>query len=138
MHLEIPCKQLNMSENINCAGKIILVVEDDSISRTLYREIFKTTGAQVDFVKSGSEAFDYIARNTLPDLILMDIRLPDINGLEITRQLLQQHPGLNIVAQTAFANSNMEDECMNIGMKGFITKPIQRTTIMRLLQDMGW
>lgn len=123
-----------MNDKFDFSGKTILIVEDDNITRTLYREILKHTGAIVELVKSGYEAYEFFRTNPVPDIVLMDIRLPDVNGLEIARKLLYDYPQLIIVAQTAFANSNMEDECINVGMKGFITKPIQRDLVLKMIQ----
>jgi CheY-like chemotaxis protein len=123
-----------MNDKFDFSGKTILIVEDDNITRTLYREILKHTGAIVELVKSGYEAYEFFRTNPVPDIVLMDIRLPDVNGLEIARKLLYDNPQLIIVAQTAFANSNMEDECINVGMKGFITKPIQRDLVLKMIQ----
>jgi CheY-like chemotaxis protein len=119
-------------------GKSILVVEDDNISRTLLKEIFRNTSVSIDFVKSGTEAIAYFEEKAAPNLVLMDIRLPDIDGIELTKRLISKHPQLVIVAQTAFANLNMEDKCINAGMKAFLTKPINTNEVERVLTSLDW
>ena len=119
-------------------GKSILVVEDDNISRTLLKEIFRNTSVAVDFVKSGTEAITYFDEKAAPNLVLMDIRLPDIDGIELTKRLISKYPELVVVAQTAFANIHMEEKCMQAGMKAFLTKPINTNEVERVLKSLDW
>ena len=114
-------------------GKTILIVEDDNISRALYREVFKNKGITMHFMKTGGEALEFIEKNPAPDLVLMDIRLPDINGLDVSKQILAKYPDIKIIAQTAFAHQNMEEACFAVGMKGFLTKPINSISIKKIL-----
>ncbi len=119
-------------------GKTILIVEDDKISSTLFREMLKKSGAKLSFVKSAKETFDFFDNHPIPNLIFMDIRLPDINGLEIAKDLVNRYPDIVIVAQTAFANQDLEYDCFNAGMKAFITKPISKADIERVLNELEW
>ena len=114
-------------------GKTILIVEDDNISRALYREVFKNKGITTHFMKTGTEALEYFENNPVPDLVLMDIRLPDINGLDVSKQILAKYPETRIVAQTTFAHSNMEEACFEIGMIAFLNKPISNFSIQKIL-----
>lgn len=123
-----------MNANGNHEGKTILIVEDDNISRALYREVFKTKGIITHFMKTGAEAIEYFENNPVPDLVLMDIRLPDINGLEVSKQILSKHPNVKIIAQTAFAHQNMEEACFAVGMFGFLTKPISNYSIQKIME----
>lgn len=126
-----------MASNDKHEGKTILVVEDDNISRALYREVFKNKGINMQFMKTGSEALEYFENNPAPDLVLMDIRLPDINGLDVSKQILAKHPDVKIVAQTAFAHQNMEEACFAVGMIGFLNKPISNYSIQKILDWLG-
>lgn len=116
-------------------GRTVLVVEDDNISRTLLREILKKKDITLHFENSGQEALNYINENPLPNLILMDIRLPDISGIDIAKEILEKHPEVIIVAQTAFANMSMEEKCMKVGMKAFLTKPLQRSMVEKVIES---
>jgi len=84
-------------------------------------------------MKTGGEALEFIEKNPAPDLVLMDIRLPDINGLDVSKQILAKYPDIKIIAQTAFAHQNMEEACFAVGMKGFLTKPINSISIKKIL-----
>ncbi|MFP4556849.1 MAG: response regulator [Bacteroidales bacterium] len=115
-------------------GRTVLVVEDDNISRTLLRELLKNKDITLHFENTGQGALDYISKNPLPNLILMDIRLPDISGVDIAKEILEKHPEVIIVAQTAFANMSMEENCMKVGMKAFLTKPLQRSMVEKVIE----
>ncbi len=118
----------------NQVGKSILIVEDDNVSRTLYKEMLKISGVSLHFAKTGKETLEFFENNPVPDILFLDIRLPDINGLDITKQLLSRYPDLVIIAQTAFAQQQWEKACMEVGMKAFITKPIIRANLEPILQ----
>jgi CheY-like chemotaxis protein len=110
-----------------------LVVEDDTINRILLKEILKNKGFTLYFAKTGQEALDFFESNPIPSLVLMDIRLPDFSGTELAKIILTKYPQTKIVAQTAFATVDVEDECISLGMKAFITKPLNAKTIERIL-----
>jgi two-component system CheB/CheR fusion protein len=120
------------------AGKSILIVEDDNISRALFKEMLKNTGITLHFVQTGKETLEFFENNPVPNLVFMDIRLPDINGLEVSKLLFKKYPSVTIVAQTAFANQNWEENCLKAGMKAFITKPISSNDLERVLDDQDW
>ena len=119
-------------------GKTILVVEDDTTNRTLLKEVLKNKGIDIQFAKTGEEALNYFEHNPIPNLVLMDIRLPDINGIDLSKQILAKYPNAVIVAQTAFATPDVEEECLTIGMKAFITKPLNTQIIERILDKIVW
>ncbi|PKP40429.1 MAG: response regulator [Bacteroidetes bacterium HGW-Bacteroidetes-12] len=119
-------------------GKTILVVEDDTTNRTLLKEILKNKGIDIQFAKTGEEALIFFENNKIPNLVLMDIRLPDISGIDLTKQILTKYPDALIVAQTAFATPDVEEECYSIGMKAFITKPLNTQIIERILDKLAW
>ena len=67
-------------------GLRILVIEDDTVSRIFLRELLTPTQAQIDYAKSGYEATQYMAKNSPPDIILLDLRLPDVDGVELAQK----------------------------------------------------
>src|SRR6478736_8131246 len=97
---QAPAHQQNVKRNR------ILIVEDNPISLTLLKQLLKAHGYEVVGTPEGLQALD-LAREEQPDLILMDIRLPDISGFEVTRLLKQDNQTKNIpiIAVTAFATS---------------------------------
>ncbi len=121
---------------LNFSGKTILVVEDDTVSRMYLRELLAPTQALVEFVRTGNEALDYFKTNSSPHIILMDIKLPDIDGMTLSQILLEKDPTLNIIAQTAFANEEINQQCMAMGMKAYLTKPLRNDDLMKALAQL--
>jgi two-component system cell cycle response regulator DivK len=104
----------------------VLLVEDHPINRKLAHNILTSRGYRVLEAVSGEQALER-AGNELPDLILMDIQLPKLDGLEVTRRL-KANPataGIPVVALTAYAQKEDEDKAREAGCIGYITKPIR-------------
>jgi two-component system, cell cycle response regulator DivK len=115
--------------------KRILVVEDNPINLTLLKQILKAHGYEVLGTLEGLRAVD-LAREEQPDLILMDIRLPDLSGLEVTRLLKQddQTKTIPIIAVTALANPEYEKKSFESGCDAYITKPIILDNLLRTIE----
>jgi two-component system cell cycle response regulator DivK len=103
----------------------ILVIEDDELNMKLIRGVLQLGKGRILEAKSAEEGI-HLAREHHPDLILMDIRLPYMNGLEATR-FIKNDPELKsipVVALTAYANEEDEEEAIDSGCTAFIPKPI--------------
>ena len=118
----------------NNKRKRILVVEDNQISLALLRQLLEVHGYEILETPGGLEAID-IARDEQPDLILMDIRLPDICGLEVTRLLKQdeQTKAIPIIAVTALATPEYEKKGLESGCDAYIAKPITLGNLLRTI-----
>ena len=105
--------------------KRILVVEDNTLDMRLLKDILEGSGYETLQAADGLEAID-LAFASLPDLILMDIQLPEISGLEVSRRLKgdDRSRRIPIVAVTAFAMGWHEREALDSGCDGYISKPI--------------
>ncbi|MDX1992895.1 MAG: response regulator [bacterium] len=113
----------------------ILVVEDEAANRKLLSTFLQKSGYTVEAVENASAALSYIDQTT-PALVLLDIRLPGMDGLDLTRQLKNQ-PGtahIPIVAVTARANPGDEALILNAGCDGYIAKPINFAVLTSYLQ----
>ena len=109
----------------------VLIVEDNEMNIKLFRDLLQAHGYETLQTKEGLEALK-IAREHKPDLILMDIQLPEVSGLEVTRWL-KQDPELNhipVIAVTAFAMRGDEEKMRAGGCAGYLSKPI---SVERLL-----
>jgi two-component system, cell cycle response regulator DivK len=116
--------------------KRILVVEDDRLSLALLKQLLEVHGYEILETPEGLEAID-IARDEQPDLILMDIRLPDICGLEATRLLKQdkQTKTIPIIAVTALATPECENKGLESGCDAYVAKPITLDTLLRTIES---
>ena len=81
----------------------------------------------------GKEALEQVKNHTDISLVLMDIKLPIMNGYEATRLIKQINPKLPVIAQTAYALSNDKEQALKAGCDDYLSKPISRDTFMTLL-----
>jgi two-component system, cell cycle response regulator DivK len=106
-------------------GKIVLIVEDNETSSIYFEAALRKTKAQLIWAKNGLDAVEIVRMNPQIDLILMDINMPKMDGIEATRIIKTEFPSIVIVVQTAFVLSGEEKLCMAAGCDEFITKPIR-------------
>jgi CheY-like chemotaxis protein len=108
-----------------------LLVEDNEVNRRLAEFLLRSQGYEVIEAASAEQAFEILATER-PDLIVMDIQLPDMDGLEATRRLKVDPLLRNIpvVAVTSFAMTGDHERAMAAGCIGYITKPIDKTTFI--------
>ena len=112
--------------------KKILLVEDNEVNRRLAGFLLRSHGYQVREATSAAAAFEMVEKER-PDLIVMDIQLPGMDGLEITRKLKEQPATADIpvVAVTSFAMKGDREKALAAGCAGYITKPIDKTTFIQ-------
>ncbi len=119
--------------------KKILIVEDNELNMKLFHDLLDAQGYQTLQTREGLQALS-IAREHRPDLILMDIQLPEISGLEVTKWLKEDDDlaSIPVVAVTAFAMKGDEERIREGGCEAYISKPISVShfleTIRRLLE----
>ncbi len=104
----------------------ILLAEDNVVNQKVAIQILKRMGYRVDLAANGLEAIESLKRQTY-DVILMDVQMPEMDGLEATRQICQQWPKEKrprIIAMTAGAMQGDKEMCLSIGMDDYVTKPI--------------
>ena len=106
-------------------GQKILVVEDNELNLRLFCDILRAHGYEAEPVRDGREAVDR-ARAFAPDLVIMDIQMPHISGLEIIEQLKADEAlkPIPIMAVTAYAAKGDEDRIRDAGAEGYVSKPI--------------
>ena len=118
--------------------KTVLIVEDNELNMKLFHDLLDSQGYQILQTREGLQALA-LARQHHPDLILMDIQLPEISGLEVTKWLKEDDDlrHIPVVAVTAFAMKGDEERIREGGCEAYISKPISVThfleTIRRLL-----
>jgi PAS domain S-box-containing protein len=108
----------------NWDGKLFLVAEDDKFSYKFLEGFLKQTRAEVIRASDGREAVEICRNNPNVDLVLMDIQMPEMNGLIATMAIKKFNPHVPVIAQTANAISEERVRCMEAGCDDFITKPV--------------
>jgi len=115
----------------------ILVVEDNDRSRRLLKVLLKAKGYEVIEATTGEGAMNCL-RDQVPDLILMDIQLPNTDGLELTREIRSRAETENIpiVAVTAYAMKGDRERILEAGCNAYISKPINTRELPVLIADL--
>ncbi len=116
-------------------SKKILIVEDNELNMKLFHDLLEVHGYDTLQTKDGREALA-LAREHVPDLILMDIQLPEVSGLEVTRWIkaddaLRKIP---VIAVTAFAMKGDEEKIRSGGCEAYIAKPISVSNFIETIQ----
>ena len=120
---------------MNGSNKTVLVVEDDPASTKLFHEALEVFGYNVLHAKDGMEGWR-IAHEQRPDLILMDIRLPGVSGLEVTKWLKDDETlkSIPIIAITAFAMEGDKEKMLEGGCDAYIPKPISVADFLQTVE----
>lgn len=128
------------SGKLRLDDKKILVVEDDPVSAALIEATLKPTGAALIFAKDGKEAIDCFSKNTDIDLVLLDIRLPYLDGYSIAKHIKKLKPEISILAHSAYAMDKEKSKAMEAGIDFYLTKPSSSSEILKsisLLLNIG-
>jgi two-component system, cell cycle response regulator DivK len=105
--------------------KTVLIVEDNELNMKLFNDLVETRGHRIVQTRNGIEAVE-LARKYRPDLILMDIQLPEVSGLEVTQWLKDDEElrAIPVIAITAFAMKGDEEKILQGGCEAYLSKPI--------------
>jgi signal transduction histidine kinase len=135
-----PAKLLNVDNlNIldimeyNWKGKVILVAEDVATNYLLVKKSLRKTEVDLIWAKNGQEAVDECKKDQQIDLVLMDIRMPLMNGMEATKQIKAIRGDLPIIAQTAYAMDGDRNRSLEAGCDDYISKPIDLKSFVELI-----
>lgn len=145
-YFTIPCsekmKQIEPSDknssdsgaNKNQSKKLkILIVDDETNSDLLLTAVLKNIQKETLHAKTGKEAIDIFEKYPDIDLILMDIRMPEMNGYVATRKIRENNKEVVIIAQTAFAIRGDKEKAMEAGCNDYISKPIKKEILLELI-----
>lgn len=117
----------------NFLNKTILIVEDEEDSRFLLEKTLQKTKAEVIYVNNGLAALSLVESKPDIDLVLIDIRLPVMDGITATVKIKELNPQIPIIVQTAYAMNTTREEAISSGCDDFITKPIDTDSLLKVL-----
>ncbi len=120
---------------LNTMPKKVLIVEDNELNMKLFHDLLDAHGYETLQTREGLAALD-IAREHRPDLILMDIQLPEVSGLEVTKWIKEDEDlaSIPVVAVTAFAMKGDEEKIRQGGCEAYISKPITVSTFIETIR----
>ncbi len=133
---EVPSVKEVKPKKYAWGNKKILIVEDTYINYNLFKEFIKNTHAAILPAYTGLEALATVGEHPDIDLVLLDIRLPDIGGFEIARRIKKMRPGIKIIAQTAFASAKGQADAMKAGCDKYLVKPITREILLETIHNL--
>ena len=116
--------------------KKVLIVEDNELNMKLFNDLLEAHGYETLQTKDGFKALE-MAREHTPDLILMDIQLPEVSGLEVTKWLKDDESlqAIPVVAVTAFAMKGDEERIREGGCEAYLSKPITVSTFIQTVRE---
>jgi CheY-like chemotaxis protein len=129
-------KQHNNQTNVDISGISILVVEDNKMNRMVLQNSLQYFNCKVTEAENGVEALELLKENTY-DVILMDIQMPEMDGLETTK-IIRNEFKLNvpIIALTANAFKTEIENCKNVGMNDYVTKPFEEYILIETIANL--
>ena len=131
---ETAIDDLSLNLNYKWNDKLILIVEDEEVNGVFLEAVLQETGARTLYARNGIQAIELI--KSMPekiDLVLMDIKMPVMNGLKATQEIRKFNIKLPIVAQTALAMEEDKQQCLLAGCNDSITKPIDVEELLRII-----
>jgi PAS domain S-box-containing protein len=123
-------KEMKTLDDLN-----ILVVEDDRDNLEFLSRLLLKYGAKVISAQNGEDAIEIVKTNTKIEIVLMDIRLPDMDGFETTKAIKKLKPNLPVIAQTAYAMYNDRELCLENGCDDYISKPLNKDILIKKINQ---
>jgi signal transduction histidine kinase/DNA-binding response OmpR family regulator len=121
-------------QTVDLAGRKILVVDDGETNRKLIQLILKRAGAEIVTAENGLEGV-HLAQSENPEMILMDMQMPVMDGYSATRQLRTLGNDSPIIALTAHAMKGDEERCLDAGVSDYLTKPVDATNVLAMVSQ---
>jgi hypothetical protein len=115
---------MKYSSGLYLKGKTILIVEDDYVCSQLIKELLSDTQAEILHALTAAKAVEIVGKNPKIDLVLMDIQLPDTNGLQAANTIKSINKNIPIIIQTAYAFESYMKKSKEMGCDSYLVKPI--------------
>ncbi|MEZ5071680.1 MAG: response regulator [Bacteroidales bacterium] len=123
-------------DNLFPGGLKILVAEDDEYNYMYIKELLKKEDWEIHHAVNGLQVVEMIRNSPAYALVLMDVKMPKLDGLSATRQIKQEFPDLPVIAQTAYAQTSDKQEALKAGCDDFISKPFQRDELIAKIKSL--
>ncbi len=123
-------------EEAAAASFRILLAEDSKVNQFIIKKMLENLGHSVILADNGRIAVELVEKQE-PDLVLMDLQMPEMNGIDAARRIMRYHPQLVILALTANATPEERTECRNVGMLDIVSKPVTMETLKSMFQTFG-
>jgi two-component system, cell cycle response regulator DivK len=129
-------KSASKKDNIipDWSDKSILLAEDENINVLFIKAALESSGVKIFFAKNGLEAVEICKNQNSLDLVLMDIKMPEMNGFDATRIIKSFDKYLPVVAITAYTLKSDWEKCMEAGCDGYLPKPIIFNDLMTVIK----
>lgn len=122
-------------DDFNWENRTILIGEDELINYRLLEVILLKTKVRLLHGKNGLQALDLYNQNPNVDLILMDIKMPEMDGYEVIREIRKHNSKVPIIAQTAYALEEEKTKSLEAGCNAYLTKPINKSELLNLIHS---
>lgn len=123
----------NLKQETTAKNKIILIAEDDNINFILIKKMLQVTNYDIIRAENGQVAVAIALENPSIDIVLMDIKMPIMNGYEAFEKITEIRPDLPIIAQTAHASEEDREKVNSMGFTDYITKPINKELLLEMV-----
>ncbi len=120
-------------ETYDLSGKKVLIVDDEATIRLYYQKIFEVNDIQFLIAENGEEAVEMYKAHSDIDVVLMDMRMPVMDGIEATKLILEYDKDAKIIAQTAYTMNNESKQVKKIGCLDYLSKPITKPVLLQKL-----
>ncbi|MFP4556487.1 MAG: hybrid sensor histidine kinase/response regulator [Bacteroidales bacterium] len=123
-----------LDENQTLSSKTILIAEDEEYNYIYLEELLLEREPTIIRARNGKEAVEICTKNSAIDLVIMDIKMPIMNGYEATKHIKKLRPSLPVIAHTAYASSQDENKAHSHGVDGYLAKPLDEKKLFDLLK----
>ena len=115
----------------------VLVVDDEEILRSLLEKILKKEGYTVHLAASGKEALRILEGNPV-DIVVSDIKMPEMDGIELLKVVKENHPNVGVIMMTAYADTCSVKDALLLGADDYVTKPFKTVEICMIIERAYW
>lgn len=112
----------------------VLIVDDTDFDRNLLRNILVSAGYEIAGLARGGEEGIQLYREMIPDLAMLDLIMPDLNGIDTLRRIREEYPEARVMLCTSVGEEGMVDLARRIGAKGYVVKPYQAANLLKAVE----